>query len=98
MNIYNSPSIQRLARIFQTDNETTAKVRSSRGPAGAPPSDRVDLSSEGMVLHAIQQRLAETPDVRWEKVQALKEAIARGEYRITADKIAAAMLREGKLP
>ncbi len=41
-------------------------------------------------------RSVNSPDVRWEKVQSLRRAIASGEYRPSARVIAEAMLREAR--
>lgn len=99
MNIFKNPNIQRLARVFETElDRASHKVRSAEGPERLQKSDSVQLSSEAKLLGAIQQRLAEAPDVRRERVEALKQAIARGTYHVSGEDIADAMIREGKLP
>lgn len=61
-----------------------------------PKTDQVVLSEQGQLIRALQQRLAAEPEVRTEKVQALKEAIAKGEYRIPSELIAEKILDYGK--
>lgn len=98
MNIRNNPNVQRLAKVFRAENELrTTIVPSPQEPHRATVTDSVNLSSEAVLLHRIRQRLEETPDVRAERVQALKEAIARGEYRVSGQAIADAMLRTKRL-
>lgn len=97
MNVYNNPNIERLAKVYRVENEPRTIALSPQGPDRAVASDTVKLSSEAVLLHQIRQRLAATPDVRAERVQALKEAIARGEYRVSAEAIADAILRTRNL-
>lgn len=95
MTVFNNPNIQRLSRIFRADSESP-KVKPSQAAEKSQPQDSVKLSDEAKALAALQKRLAEVPDVRTEKVEALKKAIADGTYRVPAEKIAEAMLREGR--
>ena len=49
-------------------------------------ADRTDISVEARLL----SKLREVPDVRWEKVEALKALIAKGQYE-TPERIAGAV-------
>lgn len=98
MNVFNHPSIQRIARVLQTDANAKGKTDSAPGVKKHAPKDSVDLSQEARILAGIRKRLSETPDVRHDKVEALKQAIENGTYRPSAEDIADAILREGKLP
>ena len=100
MNISNNPNVHRLTRIYQTDNESKegSRVKPAQGSERPNAGDSVSLSTEGKFLSAIGQRLAETPDVRREKVEELRRLIAEGKYHVSGTDIADAMLREGKLP
>lgn len=77
-----------MARILQ-DHDS---VRQLPTPQSAAKKDRVTLSSQGRELQALQQRLAQVPEVRADKVKALKAAIERGEYHVPARAIADKML------
>ncbi len=57
-------------------------------------SDRIDISQRGKEVAAIIASLNSLPDIREEKVQALKEAIDKGTYKIDPVKIAEKMLSE----
>lgn len=64
-----------------------AEVRSE------PAKDTVEVSSNGDVArHAAE--IAELPEVRTERVEALQTAIARGTYEVPAEDIAAKILDE----
>lgn len=96
MAVYNEPNIQRLAGIVRSE----LGVRPSpplAGTAGPARSDSVALSLEAKVLAAVKQQMGQGALVRTDKVEALKKAIADGTYKVPAEKIAEAILREGRL-
>jgi len=55
-------------------------------------TDRVILSSGSHDIRKMQEILEQTPAVRTDRVQALKEQIARGEYQIDPEKLAGKMM------
>ena len=57
-------------------------------------SDRVELSPQSRDMKKIHEILAATPDVRSEKVEALKKAIAEGTYNVKTEDIADKMVQE----
>jgi len=97
MNVFNNPNIQRLSRIFRPEAEPAAKAKPAEPVTRSDPQDSVKLSDEARIWAAFQQKLAETPDLRTDKVEALKKAIAEGRYHVSAEAIVEAILREGKL-
>ena len=64
-------------------------VRASDGPKSSP-TETVKVSSQAQAL--AQARAPETPDMP--KVQKLREAIERGQFKADPERIADAMLRE----
>ncbi len=56
------------------------------------PTDRVVLSSGSLEVQKVRDILAQTPEVRADRVKALKEEIARGEYKIDPARLAEKML------
>ena len=56
--------------------------------------DKVEISSQSRDLKKIHDILARTPDMRSEKVAALKKAVAEGRYQVSAENIAAKMIQE----
>lgn len=96
MNVFNHVNIQRLSQIFRADTDAP-KVKPFRSAERSEPQDSVKLSDEARFVAALQKRLAESPDVRTEKVEALKRAIAEGRYHVSAEDIAEAILRENGL-
>lgn len=57
--------------------------------------DLVSLSTRGRIVAEAAHAVAQTPDVRAEKVAALKAAIANGTYRSDAREIADRLLTGG---
>ena len=64
------------------------------GGKAAVAQDRVELSSQSRDLQRIREVLAQTPDIRAEKVAALKKAVADGRYQVKAEDIAAKMVKQ----
>ncbi|OGQ88322.1 MAG: flagellar biosynthesis anti-sigma factor FlgM [Deltaproteobacteria bacterium RIFOXYD12_FULL_56_24] len=58
----------------------------------ALPTDRVVLSSGSLEVQKVRDILAQTPEVRADRVKALKEEIARGEYKIDPARLADKMM------
>lgn len=70
-------------------DETAAQPSANPAPGG----DRVDLSTSTQDIQRVKEVLAQTPEVRLEKIRALKGQIERGEYQVDADAVADRMLQ-----
>ncbi len=70
----------------------TAPSRNAEGPAPAG-GDRVELTPGGRLLERLEKTFAAMPEIDRGRVDAVKAAIARGEYEIDAERIAAALIR-----
>ena len=57
-------------------------------PAAAAQADQVVLSQRAAEIQAAKEALAAVPEVRQEKIAALKRRIAEGTYEIDAEGIA----------
>ncbi|ADU50317.1 Anti-sigma-28 factor FlgM family protein [Thermaerobacter marianensis DSM 12885] len=62
-----------------------------QGPVTAP-RDRVDLSPEAAAIRRLVEEARRLPDVRPERVAALRQQIARGEYAVDPEQVAERML------
>lgn len=83
---------------FISQGNKSAPAEKMQGPreegkAGVA-GDRVEISPQSRDLQRVRQVLAQTPDVRAEKVAALKKAVAEGRYHVNAEEIATKMVRE----
>lgn len=59
-----------------------------------PKGDRVSLSDEGRMRTEAYKEAMKAPEVRQDKVDAIKARIASGEYEIDSTKIAEGILKE----
>lgn len=84
---------------------TESRHRGGNEPAGpgtagtgrrAVPGDRVELASPTLVA-GLERRIAETPAVDRERVEALRTAIAEGRYEVRPDRIAERLLAMERL-
>jgi len=77
--------------LSQKQSQTTSPAPQVSQEQGA---DKATLSSgQDQTATLLSQAMA-TPDVRLDKIEALRQAINSGEYKIEPDKIADAMLND----
>ena len=60
----------------------------------APEGDSVEVSAASQELERLQAEIGELPDARAERIAALREQLARGEYQIDSRAIADRMLEQ----
>ncbi|HIJ78454.1 MAG: flagellar biosynthesis anti-sigma factor FlgM [Desulfobulbaceae bacterium] len=95
----------KLTGIFSQIKTDKVQVKKSEGTfasksdkAQVAPTDRVEISAGSMEVQKSKEILEQTPAVRADKVTALKEQIARGEYQVdpykVADKMMAGLISE----
>jgi negative regulator of flagellin synthesis FlgM len=80
---------------------TEAQVNSKTGQASetastSPGQDTATLSTDSAAVGQLTGKVLATPEVRQDKVEALRQAIQRGEYKVEPEKIADAMIRESE--
>jgi flagellar biosynthesis anti-sigma factor FlgM len=90
-------------------SNTTGKVPESQQARGNSPSarekvgggntssDKVDLAVDRLKVQAAQSDARET-ELRHQRVQALQKAVADGNYRVSDEQIASAMLAHQGTP
>ncbi|NDV17832.1 flagellar biosynthesis anti-sigma factor FlgM [Pseudodesulfovibrio sp. JC047] len=81
---------KKIERPHAKDLQRTSDSARNAGDA----ADQVVLSSEGRLRGAALQTANETPNVRREKVDALKKQVQDGSYRPDIKKAAANLIRE----
>lgn len=74
---------------------------SKDGKVKGEAADRVELSAGSLDVQKAKNIIEQTPEIRMDKVQALQEQIARGEYTVDphrlADTMMASLLSENPL-
>lgn len=76
-----------IAGLYKTSK--TAKAHSS---CGVGSKDEVQISQTGRDFQIAKQAVAQSPDVREDKVAQLKAKIDSGEYQISADDFASKLM------
>ncbi len=59
-----------------------------RGPSRHQADENTDLTGNAKFMEQVRQIIAETPEIRPEKVRPLQEAVAQGTYSIDVRKLA----------
>jgi negative regulator of flagellin synthesis FlgM len=72
--------------------DTTPAI--SENPQRISQSDQVHLSGKAKQLDELKQVIHEMPEIRTDKVEALKKAIQEGSYQVDSLKVAGKMLEE----
>lgn len=72
--------------------ETTPGV--SDNPQRINKSDQVHLSGKAKELEELKQVILQMPEIRKDKVEALKKAIQEGSYQVDSFKVAGKILEE----
>lgn len=84
-------------KALRTYLRRTRDVRSESAPTDRaipqrPGGDQVSLSSRGQEIQRVRAHLRELPDVRREKVEAIRRQIEQGTYRVSAEAVAEKVL------
>ncbi len=95
-----SDKSQKISQVQQ--RQAISTERSNKKADGAESStlaraDRVDVSNEAVRLAAVSKVIdvvTDTPEIDRNKVTALREAIAKGEYSPSAKDVASKMIDE----
>ena len=75
--------------------DSTTKTKTSKTTTETTSGgDTVELSSMAKDVSKARTAVDQTSDVRTEKVEALKEKVISGEYKVDADKVAQKMVDE----
>lgn len=68
--------------------------RAQRGQESGESGDTISVSLDALLMTEAHRTAQGSPDVRREKVDALKEEVANGTYHVDSRKVAAGLLRE----
>lgn len=78
----NVQNVQNVLKTYGKNVKQTENVEKS-----SFVNDKVEISSEAREIQIARKALSEVPDVRSEKVEALKGQIASGNYKPSAEDI-----------
>lgn len=80
-------AFNKVSQLYQANS--TKKVTSA---SAVSQKDRVEISRMGKDYQIAKQAVANTPDIREDKVAALKQKIASGNYNVNAEELADKMV------
>ncbi|RJR38707.1 MAG: flagellar biosynthesis anti-sigma factor FlgM [Deltaproteobacteria bacterium] len=76
---------------LQNEQSGTVGTRAQKTEA-TQAADNIVVSQKARLMQKASQVIAETPDVRQDKVASLKEAVDSGSYPVNAQKVANSMI------
>ncbi len=81
--------------------QETREIRSNRArsektePAPpAPQGEQIALSSKARLIQGAHEAIGAAPDIRTDKVNRIKELVAKDQYRVPSDVLAEKILKE----
>jgi flagellar biosynthesis anti-sigma factor FlgM len=84
----NSPILSQVAVDRSAKRISNGGVNETEGAT----VDRTTFHSNSTSIHALTSQALNSPEIRQDKVNALRQSVASGEYKIDASKIAGAIL------
>jgi negative regulator of flagellin synthesis FlgM len=76
--------------------EVNGKKTAGKASGPAVPEDKASFSSDNLDLPSLEAQALALPEIRQDKVDALRQAIQNGNYKVEPDKIAQAMIEQNK--
>ena len=80
--------------LGNVEREENGKKVAAKSSSAVSPEDKATLSSDTLDLPSLEAQVLASPEVRADRVEALRQAIQNGEYAIEPDKIAQAILQQ----
>ena len=95
--IINNDPTNNIGSIYsQKVPPASERLPSAAGPAkDRPGGDEVSLSELAQMLQRARKALQGMPELREERVAALREQLSQGTYRVSEEEVAQALLRRG---
>ena len=90
--IQNNPGLQYIATRSLNDKNGVTNANAGSNQAASTGSDRVSLSARADRLNQLVEVAKNAPEVNESRVDALRNAISRGDYQVNAENLAANML------
>lgn len=84
-------------QVQQTTLNRPSKTETAAAPSAQGGQDALTLSEEAQVLTEAMQRAQDAPDVREDRVTALKYQLEQGTYRVDSRRVAESLLRHAGL-
>jgi negative regulator of flagellin synthesis FlgM len=80
----------------RAESARQGRVDSAKPVSAEHRVDQVDVSSMGKEISKLVERAKQLPDIRQERVEALRQQVQSGKYEVSSKQIADAILRDEK--
>ena len=64
------------------DHEAKAKKAGGKAPSAPSVEDKASLSADSLDVSSLEAQALASPEVRQAKVEALRQSVERGEYKV----------------
>lgn len=88
----NTQNVNRLGRTLQAEQALQQPERRKSSAVRSETKDQVTISTQAQEALKLREVISGIPEVRTDRVNALREAIGKGTYDVPAKAIAAKML------
>ena len=70
--------------------------KAGKSPSAPSVEDKTSLSSDTLSVSSLEAQAMAAPSVRQDKVEALRQAVQNGDYKLEPEKVARAILEQNK--
>lgn len=78
------------------EREEKSKKAAGKQSGTANIEDKATLSSDALDTSALEAQALASPEIRQDKVDALRQQVQNGQYKVDADEIAKSILKYNK--
>ncbi|MGO8794585.1 MAG: flagellar biosynthesis anti-sigma factor FlgM [Candidatus Sulfotelmatobacter sp.] len=89
----NSPTPDAIVTPQGNTNNAPSTTSASTNQVQSNTEDKTTLAFDRANIASLVSQAMASPDVRQDKVEALRQAISNGQYKVEPDKVADAMLQ-----
>jgi negative regulator of flagellin synthesis FlgM len=83
-------------RFQGLERDDKTRKAGSKAPSTPNVEDTASLSSDALSISSLETQALNAPPIRQDKVEALRQSIQNGDYKVEADKIAHAILEQNQ--
>jgi flagellar biosynthesis anti-sigma factor FlgM len=91
--IISKAQVQNIMKIYGKEGTSTS-IDKVKAPSAAAKTDELSLSNTGRVMQKAMLAAKQSPDIRWDKVNQLKEKLAADTLEVSDQEIAEKILEE----
>ncbi len=94
--IISKAQVQNIMKIYGKDS-SSARVDNLKGAGAASKTDELSISSASRIMQKAMTAAKQAPDIRWEKVNQIKEKMAADQLDVSDEEIAEKIIEQALL-